>query len=257
MRSSASALLLGQVVSAQTYDRVRSDVVAANSSSRSRHRSADFTELPGVPISETVFMSTNSAQACEWGYGGDNWTGCQEPAAANRRQRRAFLLLPMRVPGSLMVHPGDGHSNKSRLMPPTPPELARLAEQSRITPAVALPKIDEKAIPRSLRRRLAAEVREALVARHKAGESIKALSREFGISESGLRDLLTAEEMLYRKQPITPEDIDLAVQLYASGLTVKQVVKRLSYPIGTIRRVLRERGVTMRSHSTRQTKGTR
>jgi lambda repressor-like predicted transcriptional regulator len=142
-------------------------------------------------------------------------------------------------------------------MPPTPPELARLAEQSRITPAVALPKIDEKAIPRSLRRRLAAEVREALVARHKAGESIKALSREFGISESGLRDLLTAEEMLYRKQPITPEDIDLAVQLYASGLTVKQVVKRLSYPIGTIRRVLRERGVTMRSHSTRQTKGTR
>lgn len=141
-------------------------------------------------------------------------------------------------------------------MPPTPPELARLAEQSRISLAVALPKIDEKAIPRSLRRRLAAEVREALVARHQAGESIKALSREFGISESGLRDLLVAEEVLFSKQPMAPEEIDSAVQLYESGLPVTQVVKAVGYSIGTVRRVLRERGVTMRSHGARQVRRT-
>lgn len=94
------------------------------------------------------------------------------------------------------------------------------------------------------------------MARHKAGEPLKALSLGYRISESGLRDLLVAEEVRYRTQPITPEDIDVAVQLYESGLTVKQVVKRLGYPIGTIRRVLRERGVTMRTHGTRQVKGT-
>lgn len=93
------------------------------------------------------------------------------------------------------------------------------------------------------------------MARQKAGEPIRALSQKFGISVFGLRDLLVAEEVLFRKQPITPEDIGLAVQLYKSGLTVKQVVKRVGYSIGTIRRVLHERGVTMRSHSTRQVKG--
>lgn len=54
--------------------------------------------------------------------------------------------------------------------------------------------------------------------------------------------MLVTEAVQFREHPITPADIDLAVQLYESGLTVKQV----EYPIGTIRRVLRERGVAMR-----------
>lgn len=37
----------------------------------------------------------------------------------------------------------------------------------------------------------------------------------------------------------------MAVSLYESGLTVKQVVKQLGYSIRTIRRVLHERGVVM------------
>lgn len=82
--------------------------------------------------------------------------------------------------------------------------------------------------------------------RHQTGETVKALSKEFGISESALRDLLVTAGVEFRKHPITPEDIDLAVRLYESGLTVKQIVMRLGYPIGTIRRVLRERGVVMR-----------
>lgn len=112
--------------------------------------------------------------------------------------------------------------------------------------------IDQKASPRSLKRRLTPEVREALVVRYKAGESIKALSTEVDISEYGLLDLLVAEEVLFRKQSMTPEDIDLAVQLYETDLTVKQVMKQLGYSIGTIRRVLPERGVAMRSHGARQ-----
>lgn len=90
--------------------------------------------------------------------------------------------------------------------------------------------------------------------RYKAGETVKALSREFGVSESGLRDLLLVEDMEIRQSPMIPEDIDRAVQLYEGGLTVKQVVKKLGYPIGTIRRVLRKRGVAMRPHCSRQVK---
>lgn len=75
--------------------------------------------------------------------------------------------------------------------------------------------------------------------RSKTGESVKALSREFGISESALRELLVLADVELRRHPITPEDSDLAVLLYETGLTVKQIVKRLGYRFGTIRRVLR------------------
>lgn len=88
--------------------------------------------------------------------------------------------------------------------------------------------------------------------RHKTGETVRALSKEFGVSESALRDLLVTEVVQFREHSITSEDIDLAVQLYESGLTVRQVVKQVEHPIGTIRRVLRERGVSMRLHSTRR-----
>lgn len=71
-------------------------------------------------------------------------------------------------------------------------------------------------------------------------ESFKALSKKFGVSESALRDLLVTADVEFRKHPITPTEIELAVQLYECGLTVKQIVKRLYYPIGTIRRLLRE-----------------
>lgn len=86
--------------------------------------------------------------------------------------------------------------------------------------------------------------------RHQAGESKAALCREFGLTETGLRDLLLAETAVYRQLPMVPEEIDLAVQLYETGLSVRQIVMHLGFPLGTIRRVLRERGVSMRPFGT-------
>ena len=50
-----------------------------------------------------------------------------------------------------------------------------------------------------------------------------------------------------RRQPITPEDAERAVQLYWGGLTIKQVVGLVGYSFGTIRRVLHVNGVALRA----------
>lgn len=147
------------------------------------------------------------------------------------------------------MHP---QSRKSGLLPPPLLEIAKLAEQSRTVSASKAPKPDKKVAHPFLKRRLAAKTIETIVARRKSGEKVKALCEEYGISESGLNDLMTRAEAPVRANPITSEDIDTAVQLYESGLTVKQVVKQLGYSIRTIRRVLHEQGVQMRAGSTRK-----
>ncbi len=141
------------------------------------------------------------------------------------------------------MHP---QSRKSGLLPPPPLEIAKLAEQSRTVTTTKAPKLDKNVVHPYLSRRLSAQGIETIVARRKSGERVKVLCEEYGISESGLGDLMVRAEAPVRTSPITSEDINIAVQLYESGLTVKQVVKQLGYSIRTIRRVLHEKGVTMR-----------
>lgn len=100
---------------------------------------------------------------------------------------------------------------------------------------------------RSLRRRLSPQVIAELVARYDAGEHTPALSREYGISKTGFRELLQEEGVSMRKQAITPEGAVRAVQLYEGGMTITQVVQEVGYSYGTIRRVLHENGVAMRA----------
>lgn len=105
---------------------------------------------------------------------------------------------------------------------------------------------------RSLRRRLSPQVIEELVARYNAGEVTPALSREYGISKTGLLQLFQSEGVLLRRQAITSGDAETAVRLYESGLTIKQVVRQVGYSFGTIRRVLHENGVSVRTSGIRK-----
>lgn len=113
----------------------------------------------------------------------------------------------------------------------------------------AAPKRMHGAPVRRLRRRLPPSAIAELVARYNAGEDTPALSREYGISKTGLCDLLQAEGVAMRGQAITLEDTERAVQLYEKGLTITQVVEQVGYSYGTIRRVLHENGVAMRATS--------
>lgn len=77
---------------------------------------------------------------------------------------------------------------------------------------------DAQEIPvRCFRRRFTPQVIEELVARFCAGDETPALSREHGASKTGLLRLLRAEGVPVRKQAITIDDAERAVQLYELG----------------------------------------
>lgn len=140
----------------------------------------------------------------------------------------------------------DVRSTKSILLPPTPLEIAKLAERARKLAVTSSDARGAKVSHPYLSRRLSPSDIETIVSRRKSGEKMRVLCEEYGISESSLSDLIVQAKAPVRTTPITPEDIDKAVKLYESGLTVKQVVGQLGYSIRTIRRVLHQRGVVMR-----------
>lgn len=164
----------------------------------------------------------------------------------NRTQDPADSLNP-RGSSPHRVHRGDYHSNNSRLSPPDFDEIARLAELSRSIQPGEYIEQRPASPPRSLRRRLSPQAIADLVARYTAGEGVPGLSGEYGISESGLRELLRAEGVVLRGHKITVEDSERAVRLYASGVTIEQVAQQLGYAWGTIRRALLKNGVTLRT----------
>lgn len=144
-----------------------------------------------------------------------------------------------------MVHRVDATSRYS-LLPPTLKELVRLAKKARATKPESTPAAKEEYVARNLRRRLGPDVIRELVFRYEAGEDTPTLAREYGISTTGLRELLLEEGVMLRRQAITPVDSDRAEELYVSGLTIREVVTTIGYSLGTIRRELHRRGVPMR-----------
>ena len=88
--------------------------------------------------------------------------------------------------------------------------------------------------------------------RYKAGDSIRALSREHGVSRSRLSELLQDEGVSLREQGIDPGASEKAVRLYESGLTIREVVDQVGYSYGTIRTVLHEQGVALRAGAPRR-----
>ena len=100
---------------------------------------------------------------------------------------------------------------------------------------------------RSLQRRLGSSIIGEIAARYASGEAIRALSREYGVSRDGLRQLLQRQGVALRAQGMTLDDEERAVALYESGLTIRQVVEQVGYAYGTIRAALNQRGVALKA----------
>ncbi|MCO5215513.1 MAG: hypothetical protein M9934_07150 [Thermomicrobiales bacterium] len=45
---------------------------------------------------------------------------------------------------------------------------------------------------------------------------------------------------------MTPEDVDKAISLYESGLTIYEVIDKVGYSYGVVNRMLHKRGVNVR-----------
>ena len=153
-----------------------------------------------------------------------------------------------------MVQAVPSRSIKSRLLCPTPGDIAKLAAKSQRIMAAEMIKGKSKPNPkpapvparRRLKHRLGPDKIEEIVHRYRSGETTPALSREHGIFKSGLLDLLRDQGVSLRKQPIPKDHIEKAAQLYQSGLSIQEVVDQIGYSYSTIRKALHQHGVTMR-----------
>lgn len=154
---------------------------------------------------------------------------------------RAFRGVHCRPLGAI-----DRHSSQTVLAPPTVGELETLVRQLTVIQSASVSAVREELSTRSLRRRLSPQQVEEVVARYNAGEDTPALSRAYGISRGGLRKLLLAEGVSFRKQPMTPENAERAIRLYERGLTIDQVVDQVGYSFNTVRRMLHAKGVAAR-----------
>jgi DNA invertase Pin-like site-specific DNA recombinase len=105
---------------------------------------------------------------------------------------------------------------------------------------------------RNLRRRLAPQTIAELVARYNGGEHTPALSRQYGISKTGLLQLLQDKGVPLRRRSVTPEDAERAVRLYERGLTIDEVVKPIGYSYSTVQRLLHQKGVVLRTGAPRR-----
>lgn len=140
----------------------------------------------------------------------------------------------------------DRQSRKWGSLPPTPDQLAKLAEASRALKPQPITENTESYRARSIKRRLSPQQIKQLVDRYEQGASITTLSREAGIARPTLRNLLRKAGVAPRRRGMTPEDEDKAISFYESGLTIYEVIDRVGYSYGVINRMLHKRGVKVR-----------
>lgn len=88
-----------------------------------------------------------------------------------------------------------------------------------------------------------------MIARYSAGETTTLLAEEFDVAKSTILGILRANNVVVRRQPLTPEQVVEAGRLYQAGLSLSQVAERLSVNQETMRVAIIASGVTVRPPS--------
>jgi DNA-directed RNA polymerase specialized sigma24 family protein len=73
---------------------------------------------------------------------------------------------------------------------------------------------------------------------YQAGQTLKELGKTFGVSRTTVSSILKREGIQIRNQSLGPEAINLAVELYISGLSLVEVGKQLECDPSTVRLAL-------------------
>ena len=149
---------------------------------------------------------------------------------------------------SALLHPVDPDSDE----PDETRSILELAQLSTdlIDHAEGMSQLPHRAKPK-LKDRLASGVDLEITERYQSGESSTKLAKYFGIGKSSILKVLRNNNVEIRHQPMTRDQIMLAVKLYTDGLSLMAVGSRFNRSASAIQNVLIREGVERRTCYTR------
>lgn len=99
----------------------------------------------------------------------------------------------------------------------------------------------------ALHRRLSPETLRQIQTEYQAGASANQLAVRYQLNRASITRLLQRAGIPPNRRSLTEAEIEQAVKLYATGLTVARVAAQLGRPPTTVHATLRQRGVQLRS----------
>ena len=115
-------------------------------------------------------------------------------------------------------------------------------------PEASAPVRHDRVLPRAARHLNIDETIE-LIAAYEAGATVYQLGDRFGIDRKTVGRILARNQTPTRSPGIPEEKVDQIVQFYQDGWSTARIAEYLAISVWTVRRRLRERGVTMRSRA--------
>jgi hypothetical protein len=111
------------------------------------------------------------------------------------------------------------------------------------------PDIQQSPPPRvhALHRRLSPETQRRLQTEYQTGASANQLAIRYHLNRASVRQLIQRAGIPPNRRSLTEAEIEQAMKLYATGLTVALVAAELGRPPTTVHATLRQHGVQLRS----------
>lgn len=94
--------------------------------------------------------------------------------------------------------------------------------------------------------RLSDEARAEVIVKYEAGATSTSLAAAYGVAKSTILGVLRANNVVVRRQPLSPECVVEAARLYRSGLSLSEVADRLAVNQETMRVAIIEHGLRLR-----------
>ena len=131
------------------------------------------------------------------------------------------------------------------------PALVRMGRLHRAIRARAARATHRRVAPDSMQRRVTGEALEAAVARYRAGETLRAIATDVGLSRHGPAALLRERGVRIQRATPSAAEVRDMVQRYANGESLERVGERQGFSAGTVRNHLIAAGVALRDRQGR------
>jgi DNA-binding NarL/FixJ family response regulator len=129
------------------------------------------------------------------------------------------------------------------------PQALLSGQSGRAALATKRPNCQRSPSPRvhALHRRLSPETQRQLQTEYQTGTSANQLAIRYQLNRASVRRLIQRGGIPPNRRSLTEAEVEQAVELYATGLTVARVAAQLGRPPTTVHATLRQRGVQLRS----------